>query len=362
MYPLTWRSYMFRWWDDNANGQPDLPGTDHYESFGDSPLPMVNKDYKNAIDPNVKIPYEDEIALAVEHELLKDFNVGLRYINKNRKRIMGSVLYDQASQRYWYSYEKAPEWWVPFTTTIPAYGEYPAQNVTLYFQSNDAPDQNYRLTNIPEGRMKFNTFEVTLDKRMANGWQVGGSVNFTKMTGNYPMTYASWASMGVYSNPNTFVNNNGDLPYSRPILIKLYGTFRMPYDFMFSFFFQHLDGSPWGRTVTVNPPAAWAEANNAKTWSYNIRVEKPGTRWNQASDSLDVRVEKDFAVGPGKLGLYVDIFNLLNSYTVNVSKNPGGTWRPADAGSTDGVFTPGWTGLTGISGSRLIKFSVFYRF
>jgi len=361
MYPLTWRSYYFQWWDENGNGQPDLPGIDRYLTY-DNPLDMLSDSYKRSIDPNVKIPYEDEIALGVDHELLKNLNVGARYIYKNRKRIMGNVLYDEASKRYWYSYEQAPEWWVPFKTTIPAFGDFPAQTLTMYFQSNDAPDQVRRLTNVPEAKMKFNTFELSFEKRMADGWQVGGSVNFTKMTGNYPMTYASWASMGIYSNPNTFVNADGDLPFSRPIMIKLYGTFRLPYDFMFSFFYQHTDGSPWGRTVSVRPPTAWTEANNVKPISYSVRVEKIGTRRNQGSDSLDVRLEKDFRVGPGKLGIYADIFNLLASYTVSVSKNPGGTWQPDNVNTAEGKFTPGRLGLDYIGGSRLIKFSVFYRF
>jgi hypothetical protein len=60
--------------------------------------------------------------------------------------------------------------------------------------------------------------------------------------------------------------------------------------------------------------------------------------------------------------LYVDIFNLLGAYTLNISKNPGGTWSPADENSTEGVYTPGSTGLRGFSGSRLIKFSVLFRF
>ena len=131
---------------------------------------------------------------------------------------------------------------------------------------------------------------------------------------------------------------------------------------MFSFFYQHIDGSPWGRTVNVEPPAGWAEAHNAATYPYGIYVEKPGTRRNEASDSLDLRLEKDFRLGPGKLGLYVDIFNLLGAYTLTVRKNPAGTWRPADENTSEGEYTPGSLGLRGFSGSRLIKFSVFYRF
>jgi hypothetical protein len=91
-------------------------------------------------------------------------------------------------------------------------------------------------------------------------------------------------------------------------------------------------------------------------------VEKIGTRRNQGSDSLDVRLEKDFLVGPGKLGIYADIFNLLASYTLSVSKNPGGTWQPDDVNTAEGTYTPGRLGLDYIGGSRLIKFSVFYRF
>jgi hypothetical protein len=131
---------------------------------------------------------------------------------------------------------------------------------------------------------------------------------------------------------------------------------------MFSFFYQHIDGSPWGRTVTVEPPAEWAEAHNAATYRYGIYVEKPGTRRNEASDSLDLRLQKDFRLGPGKLGFYVDIFNLLGAYTLTVRKNPGGTWRPADENTSEGEYAPGSTGLRGFSGSRLFKFSVLYRF
>jgi hypothetical protein len=362
MYPLTWRSFSFRWWDLNNNVQPDLPGIDRYETFGESPLAMVSKAYLNAIDPNVKVPYVNEITLGIEHELLKDFKISARYINKDRKRVLASVLYDQESQRYWYAYERATDWWIPFTTTIPAYGDYPAQTVTMYFQSNSAPDEYRRLTNIPEGKMKYRSIEFSFDKRMSNGWQLGGSVNFSKSTGNYRVSYASWASSWVFSNPNAFVNADGELPYSRPVMIKLYGTFNFPYDILVSLFYQHVDGSPWGRTVEVRPPTAWAEAHSTRTWSYDIQVETRGTRRNQSRDSLDLRLEKDFPLGPGKLGLYVDIFNLLGMYSVSTEKNPGGIWLPTDANTTEGVFTPGWAGLTDIYGSRLFKISVFYRF
>ena len=363
MYPLSWYGFDFFWRDLNHNGQPDLPGVDSYEvAWGETPLNMVSTSYLNSIDPKVKMPYIYEYTAGIEHELVKDLNVGVRYINKNRKDVLASVLWDQETGKYWYTHDQAPEWWVPFTTTVPATGDFPAKQVTMYFLSNDAPAQYYRLTNVPQGVMKYHSWEVSFDKRLANGWQLGGSVNFSKSVGNYPVGYASWASFSTFTSPNSFVNTYGELPYSRPLLIKLYGTFSLPYQFMFSFFYLHADGSPWGRTVTVQPPAGWAEENNVSSGSYNIYVEPPGSRRNEAQDSLDLRLEKTIKLGPGNLGAYVDIFNLLGAYTLTVAQNPGGTWKPADVNTTDGSYTPGSTGLRGFAGSHQLKFSLLYRF
>lgn len=363
MYPLTWRSFTFNWWDLNNNGLPDPPPVDQYEeAYGETPLAMISDAYLKSIDPNVKVPYVNEFNVGLEHELVKDLEVGVHYIYRKRGNILGSVLWDEQTGRYWYTHERAPEWWIPFKTVIPAYGIFPAKEVTLYFLSNDAPEQFYRLTNVPEARWKYRSWEFNFNKRMSNGWQLGGSVNFSKNTGNYPVGYQSSFSFYNLNNANSFVNSYGELPYSRPVIIKLYGTFNLPYQIMFSFIFQHIDGSPWGRTVTVVPPQQWAQAHNVQTIPYSIYVEPPGTRRNEGYDNLDVRFQKDFTLGLGKIGFYVDIFNLLGQYTLTIAKNPGGKWRPVDENTTQGTYTPGSLGLRGFSGSRQFRFSVLYRF
>ncbi|MGC8892899.1 MAG: carboxypeptidase regulatory-like domain-containing protein [Candidatus Saccharicenans sp.] len=363
MYPETWHSFTFNWWDLNNNGIPDAPPIDRYqEAYGETPLSMVSDAYLKSIDPNVKVPYVDEFNVGIDHELVKDFKVGVDYIYRRRGHVLASVLWDEQTGKYWYSHDLAPEYWIPFTTMVPAYGVYPAKQVTMYFLSNNAPEQFYRLTNVPEASWKYHSFEVNFNKRMSNGWQLGGSVNFSKSKGNYPVGYQSSYSFGNFSSANSFVNSYGELPYSRPVVIKLYGTFNLPYQIMFSFIFQHIDGSPWGRTVTVVPPADWAAANNVSSVRYSIYVEPPGTRRNEAYDNLDIRFQKDFLLGPGRLGFYMDVFNLLGAYTLTIAKNPGGTWRPADDNTTVGTYTPGSTGLRGFSGSRQFRFSVLYSF
>jgi hypothetical protein len=180
--------------------------------------------------------------------------------------------------------------------------------------------------------------------------------------GNNSMSWTSAYSYSNFSSANSFVNAYGEVNNSRPLMVKLYGTFYLPYQIMFSFFYQHIDGSPWGRTVSVLPPEEWAAENNASTTGYTIKVDVPGTRQNESFDNLDIRLQKDFNIGPGTFGFYVDVFNLLGAYALTTSKNPGGTWRPAEEGGTTGTFSPASLGLRGFSGYRQIRFSIRYRF
>jgi hypothetical protein len=360
-YPMHWVGFTFNWWDLNDNGVPDSPPIDKYEeAYGDTPLGMVSDAYKRSIDPNAKVPFISEFNVGLDHELVRDFKVGVHYIYKLRKNILDSVLWDENTGRYWYSYEKGQEWWIPFKTIVPAYGSYPAQEVTMYFLSEDAPDMFYRQTNIPEGRMNYRSFELSFTKRMSQGWSLGGSINFNKSKGNYSPGYATWAAMGTFSSANSFVNTYGDL--TTRLVIKLYGTFTLPYKFLFSFIFQHYSGWPWGRGVTVDPPADWAAEHNVMTVPYYVSIEPPGTRWGKGSDSLDIRLQKDFTIGKGNLGFYVDIFNLPNTYTLDASIGAGGIWRPADENTSEGTFIRDWVGLYGFGGSRRFRFGFLYRF
>lgn len=231
--------------------------------------------------------------------------------------------------------------------------------------SKNAPAQNTKLINVPDAKRVYQAIEFSFDKRMSHGWQLGGSIVIDTLKGNFDYSASGtglWSSR--FNDPNWYINSTGNLPDIRPLQIKLYGSFTMPYGFMASFFFLHQSGAAWGRTISVAPPAAWAAANNAQSLTYSIWAEPRGTRWNPATDNLDVRIEKSIAVGRvGRLGFFVDIFNLLGFQMLNIGTNPGGTWKPADAGTTDGTYTPGSQIVTGItSGTRIIKLSMRFSF
>jgi len=203
---------------------------------------------------------------------------------------------------------------------------------------------------------------------MSNGWQLGGSVVLSKMEGNIGGGYGvSWGWSGAFNNANYLVNNYGRLDFDRPIVIKVFGTFELPYKILASFFFNHYDGAPFQRTVTVYPPAAWAAENNVDTrYSYGINVETAGVRRLQGTDILDLRLEKTIGLGSyGRLGIFLDAFNILGFSQVQVNQNPAGTWKPTKPGTDDAkYFTPSasYKVITGVQGTRQFKFSLRFTF
>ena len=364
LHPFDLRSYTWNWWDMNNNQFPDAPPIDRYALYSGSPVDMIESYYRDKVGKNFKAEKYIDTAVGIQHELFRNFRVGLQYIHRTRVNTVEDVLWDRASGKYWYTYDRAPDWWVPFKTTVPAYKGFPAQDVTLYFVSNNAPYQNEFLAfaNIPEAKKVYDGIDLSFDKRFANNWSLGGSINVSKSLGHFE---GSQGHGSDFDNPNWWVNRYGRTGNDRPLIIKLYGSYSMPYNFVVSLILQHYDGTPFTRTVTVLPPAAWTAANNTLTRSYTINVEAPGPRRNYAIDNCDVRAEKEFTVGKiGKLGIYLDVYNVFGSRYNTVSLNPGGNWAPADANTAAGTFTASssFGKVTGLTGQRQFKLSARFTF
>ncbi|MCP2605315.1 TonB-dependent receptor, partial [Candidatus Aminicenantes bacterium AH-873-B07] len=366
LHPFYPRYFGFIWFDYDMDGIPET--TDGYRHIGTSPKVMDPELSKKKLHPDTKSPYTDELIVGIERELFKDFSVSLSYIYKIKKKILEDVLYDPDTGRAWYTHELAPEWWIPFTTIVPSYDGFPETEVTLYALSNDAPDIFYQFMNVPEAKREYQALELAFHKRMSEGWQLQGSIVWSKAEGNIGGWYGeSWGWSGAFDTANWWVNRYGRISIDRPLAIKLMGTFELPYKIYFSFYYRHLSGSPWGRSVTVRFPTSWMLANNINVdeayWS--IMVETPGTRRNRASDYLDLRVEKEFSLGKyGRIGAYVDVLNVLGYSNVSIGQNPGGTWMPVAPNTNVGTYIPSGTYkvITGVTGSRVVKFSIRWSF
>lgn len=352
LQPTSPIGFSFYWTDINGNGQPDAPPFDTYVLRpGQNPLTMLSTTFKQQIDPTLKNPYTREFIAGLDHELLPFLKVSLTYIYRDHKNFTASLNYDQTSGTYWNLLEQHPEWWVPFTTTVPAYGGFPAEQVTVYYRSNNAPATFGVLTNVPQMKSTYSGLELAFEKRNHDGWSLGGSFNYS-----YQWSY------GNFTSPNTRINAEGRQG-TVPLYAKLYGTFKIPYGFVASFIYLHAEGTFWGRSVSVSAPTAWITANKVNAGTVNATIEAPDERQNVSTDNMDFRIEKEFKLGSfGRLGVFADVFNLLGAQYINVPVNPAGTWKPTDNNTDQGTYTPATMKISGISGIRSFRLSVRFSF
>jgi hypothetical protein len=114
--------------------------------------------------------------------------------------------------------------------------------------------------------------------------------------------------------------------------------------------------------VSLRPPSSWAKQNNAYRTYYGIRLEPLGTRRFRTYNNLDVRLEKEFLIsGTMRLGLYVDVWNILGFSGVTIGMNDLRRWNPkAEGFGKDGTATldPYYQYISGVSGRRTFNLSL----
>ncbi|UCC41574.1 MAG: TonB-dependent receptor [Candidatus Aminicenantes bacterium] len=362
----TFQAPRFYWYDMNFNQQVDIE-----DDFTIFPLDYRAFDpsfSSNKLDPDIKSPLNDEFTMGIWHELLKNFSLGINFIYKNKKNIFEDGLYDPDTGESWYhlDHPAAQKYWIPFTTIIPSdvYGD---QKVTFYVRSNDSPEIFWRATNIPELKRKYWAFELIFNKRMADGWQLSGSVVLSKAYGNIGGWFtqsSGWTGKG--DTPNDFVNSYGRTPIDRPLQIKLMGTAELPYRIFLSAYYRFFSGGPWINRGNIVPPESWCEANNAYYQEYWVRWEsRASPRRYRSWNILDLRLEKEFMIGDfGRLGVYVDALNVLGMSGVDMGMRDVEYYYPvAENDNTGEVKTlADYKVINSAEGIRQIKFSVRFIF
>jgi hypothetical protein len=371
------RSHSFYWYDENNNGIPDEPDTDGildgnedtYALYPEDYSAYNSESYEQRIAPDTHSPYTDELTIGLDQELFPDFSVRLTYIYKNKKNIFESVLYSPVLDKEWYTIQQDTEgWWTPFSTIIPGIDDYPNTPVTVYFPSENAPPLSERFKNVPELSQKYQGFEIAFKKRFSGNWQLNGSVTLSKSTGNIGLGYLSNSgSTTAADSPNYFVNLDKEarLDFDRPFIIKLAGTYKFPYSVYFSFFYMHMSGAPWARSVTVFQPDTTASEGIVSEVPATVLLESPGERRTKSVDSLDLRLEKEFALSRSrKLSLLLDLFNVLGNKYQFMVQNDGGYWYPNQESSTDGIriVSPNYKKVTSLAGVRSFRFGLNFKF
>lgn len=285
------------------------------------------------IDPDLKNPYIDEFIVGIEREIMRDTKLSVRYIRKWDRNLVENVDTNaldvealKNGELLWTNYQA-------FDTV----DSYDGQNVTFWSAIDYTLPVIIHVTSPPQAKRDYDAFEIVLNKRFSNGWQMNASYVRAYSRGILgTSTGDSGGETSLFNSPNAHINADGIDPLIAPHQFKLQGSFQVPLGINVSGYFYYFAGTPYTRRIRSRDLGL-----NLPLGSVTIFAEEKGSSRFPDQKILDLRIEKvfNFLGKLGELGLVVDCFNVFNSNVAtgieSMSSNPNYTF-----GQTTAVYRP----------------------
>jgi hypothetical protein len=296
----------------------------------------------STINPDLKVPYVDEVTLGIERELIKDGRLSLRYIRKWDRNQIDDVDKNAVDMT---AFENGQLLWTnytPYTTIDPTNG----QTVTFWGVTNSSLATSMYITNAPDDKRDYEALEVTFNKRFSHRWQMTASYVFAKARNLIGLS--SMGSTSLYNNPNVMINAYGRDPLVPPQQFKVQGTYAGPWGINISGYLYSYDGYPYTRQIRSSDLGL-----NLSQGTVTINAEEKGASKLPRQTNLDMRLDKTFNLPGrfGKLEIMFDVFNVFNTNTATAVEVRS---------SAPSLFTYGK--MTGIMAPRIIRLGVRYEF
>ncbi|NIM91632.1 MAG: TonB-dependent receptor [Candidatus Aminicenantes bacterium] len=260
------------------------------------------------MDDDLRSPYLDEIVIGIQREIIPDLSLSVNYIRKWDRWLMEDV----SEQALDLAAIKDGNFNWSFYTPVQAVDDYDGSTVTFYDLDPDLIAETYTVTNPEPAQRDYDGFEIVLNKRFSNNWQMLASYVYANSRGLIGTDFNdSWTGTSYFDNPNAHTNAEGRFPYERRHQFKVQGTVRLPYGFLVSTYYRSLAGRRYTREIRSNDLGLDLEQGTV-----TINAEERGARGLPWLHQWDLRVEKQFNIKDRfRIGLIADCFNVLNLNT-----------------------------------------------
>jgi outer membrane receptor protein involved in Fe transport len=288
-FPFT---FILRWSDANGDGA--------FQIGEEGALLSRFGGQINSVAEDAKRPYTDELTLGVSHQLVPDFLVTANLVYKKDRDLLNTI-----------------DVGIPFDTYTPTEVADPGPDavagtaddriLTVFAQDPATFGKRSLLLTNPAGDDRtYKGLELTAVRRLTGKWQMVGSLVVSEMEVTKPANPVSVT--GLYDDPNALINATGKDPLNEEVILKLQGSYQLPWGFLASGFFRYSSGLPFTRELLVE---------GLPQGPIRVFAEPRGSRETESSVTLDLRGEKVFELGAGlDLGLVLDLFNVTNEATV----------------------------------------------
>jgi hypothetical protein len=292
-------------WLDNKVCPGCIPGDKTYQPGEEGQQTAQALAGNITVDPNIKQPLSHQATAYVEQQVSE--GIGAR---------VGFVYYTVNDQTGTFQpLRPISAYSVPFTVVDVGQdgvrGTADDQNLTVYGIPNGSSFRTDQVVMNQPNNGSYKTVEASLNKRQSHNYSLGAGFGYT------------WQHDFPYGYPNT---PNGPFDYDfSSYSFKANSQYTAPFGILLSAVYRYQAGSNYARRVSVSAPASCACAFSAAaggngsvangSLSATTIFATPFNAYRQDTISIvDLRVEKTVAVGPAKLRIFFDGFNLTNKY------------------------------------------------
>jgi hypothetical protein len=360
-----------------GNAGQELDYRDTFTTYDPSENPWQLK-----IHPGLKNQHTDQFTVSLERELFRDVSLALTYIHRNTKDMIVEWPINKQTGLPW-EYERKTQ--VVNGQEVNLYSivieDYNGDGVITNGDGGDIQWVNENMDiewrNLPtwdghKAQRLFQGVQLTFNKRYSNRWQLMGSLLWNSSSGpagrnkrqdqDYNLEGSNIWSDHWVSGVNQLINNmTGPLPFTPRFEFKLNGNYTIPViNVDLGVRFRMHTGRPvWVLQELGDRITERTDLTDAEFLAHAVLVT--GGTQLVAQDPkkplympilkiLDLRLEKAFNLGAGKLSLIFDAFNVFNSQDVT----------NAYTKKTEGVDLIGQ--ITGIVAPRKFRGGVMYAF
>jgi hypothetical protein len=245
-------------------------------------------------DGNAKRPFDDEFSIGVDHSLTTDLAVSATYFHRRHPYGLGTINLARPSSGY------TP---VDRQFTNPS-GQ--VETITVYSLNPALLTQSQpSITSSDVLQSSYDGFNLNLNKRFRDRWQVLGGVTFSSNHGYYHTGILTNGNSYDLNNPNSHLGREDSAVFNDlPFQLNLAGSYLLPKDVMLAFKYTARSGIPLLRQLSVR----------GLTQTETVYVAPRGEDRTEFVEALaDLRISKRFNLGDrARLEGSLDLFNLFN--------------------------------------------------
>ena len=205
---------------------------------------------------------------------------------------------------------------------------YGGQMVAVYnLRADKRGDVDNLDTNTTSNRDIYSGFEFSFNARMPGGGNLLGGIDFGRETFNRcdspfdPNTFRFCDTTGGDGEARALARVPNPLPgsglrESPPYLaaFKMAGNYQLPLQLVASFVFRSLPGQE--RSILWSVPRSAFDDVGGRTQSVRVRLNPPGSIYNERVNVLDLSFGRIIDVGSVRVRVGADIYNILNHDTI----------------------------------------------